>query len=140
MGHLLLLVGHIRRAQKRTPLRRLNTSGLAFSVGLVANCRCPGKQEKKKPTAVASCGLHSFYRITSRFQCELYCHSHFTAIQGETKPGITVIGRETQHPLARHRGPSPWSNRRSTGTTHVGLRDVHRVIDESSSASDGKIT
>ena len=40
---LLLLVGHIRRAQKRTPLRRLNTSGLAFSVGLVANCRCPGK-------------------------------------------------------------------------------------------------
>ena len=89
-----LLVGHIRGAEKRTPLLSVNLSGLdsrsrwdlwqtAAVLATFASMskRTPGT---KKPTAHDSCRLH-FFRADSRPSGHLSCHTHLTAIQSETR-------------------------------------------------------
>lgn len=95
---------HIRRAEKSRLIQR--GRGLAFSLGLVANWRCPGKlryghawkdcRAKRSPQPIRSCGLHYFSNPTIS-ETKLYIVT-LTSLSSRLKRPFEnpAIGTETQ--------------------------------------------
>jgi hypothetical protein len=101
-----LAYAHIGCAEKRSPTPG-SGRGLVFSLGLVANWLCPGKlsnghawkdyaRQKKKPTALGSCGLH-WFRISNTPDIILYGVTP-TSLSSRLKRHVenSAIGTETR--------------------------------------------